>query len=116
LLDATQHARHIAASAFELIASHRTGPGELSEQERLMVEDVLSRPMVLRAKALEREYRAAISALTRLGDEDVRTLFQAPTPLDAIQRAMHVPDVLMWKIQLLVDLQLRDSDQLRIPR
>lgn len=120
LLLRTEVARTAAERAFEQFVAPvlPRGLGALAaatDKQREIVSNLSSRPMVIGSKTLRAEYVAALTALTLAEDPDLCHLGQVAVlesrGLGLIRQMKEVPDHVMWKIRILVDLILRNVDR-----
>ena len=83
----------------------------LPEKQRNVVANMSSRPLVIGSEELRSEHEAAVAALTAAEEPAILELGQAavrPAWGHAfIKQVQEVPDEVMWKIYILVDLILR---------
>jgi len=106
LLASTRVARTLAHDVFvNVLPTLRP----LSAQESVLKSTLVSRPLIIGDEDVADEYERAVDALLIVGDADLISSAQSKPPRVSPPTAIHweVPDVVLWKIRLLVDLQLR---------
>jgi hypothetical protein len=117
LLLRTAEARHTAERAYRLFAEPVL-PDELStfigsgtEEQRRVVANLASRPMVIGSEVLRVEFTAAVTALVLAEDPDLLSLgevsLQPARGLELINQIKMIPDEVIWKIRILTDMILR---------
>jgi hypothetical protein len=96
LLARTDHARRTARHAFTTILPALR---PLSDEESQLKSKLMEHPLFAGADDVSDEYDKAITALLIAGDPDLVSYAKSPP--------MARSDVALWKVRLLVDLQLR---------
>jgi hypothetical protein len=121
LLRTTEVSRATAAEGFRLFVESTSDlhsiREEASSEQKLTIDNALTRPFALPAPELQLVASASIAALVRMGDPDVIELGQvamspSPDPSVRLQQLKSVSPLAIWKIRILIDTILqRDHEE-----
>lgn len=109
LLQNTEAARATAAKAFRMFIESTSDLHSIREsastEQKLTIDNALTRPFALPAPELKLVSSASIAALVRMGDPDVIELGQvamspSPDPSVRIQQLKSVSPLAIWKIRI----------------
>ena len=112
LLRTTEVARRSAAEAFRLFIESTSDlhsiREEASTEQKVTIDNALTRPFAVPAPELNLAARASIAALVRMGDPDVIELGQmavspSPDPSVRLQQLQSVSPLAIWKVRILID-------------
>ncbi|MGE0402260.1 MAG: hypothetical protein AB7T06_36505 [Kofleriaceae bacterium] len=125
LLRTTEVARSTAADAFRIfvestphLLSIREGA---STDQKVTIDNALTRPFAVPAPELQLVSSASIAALVRMGDPDVIELGQiamspSPDPSIRIQQLKSVSELAIWKVRILIDMILQRDREVSLHR
>jgi hypothetical protein len=121
LLRNTEAARTTANEAFRKFVASTSDLAsireEASTQQKVTIDNALTRPFAIPKPELQLVSSASIAALVRMGDADVIELGRvgmspSPDPMVRIQQLKSVSDLAIWKVRILADLILqRDHEE-----
>jgi hypothetical protein len=121
LLRTTEAARATADEAFRMFVESTSDLHSIREvassEQKLTIDNALTRPFALPAPELQLVSSASIAALVRMGDPDVIELGQvamspSPDPSVRLQQLKSVSPLAIWKIRILIDTILqRDHEE-----
>ncbi len=121
LLQTTGVARTTAAEAFRVFVEStsdlRSIREEASIEQKVTIDNALTRPFALPKPELQLVSSASIAARVRMGDPDVIELGRiamspSPDPSVRIQQLKSVSELAIWKVRILIDTILqRDHEE-----